>query len=257
MFNGDVAKSFHQLLGYGLTQLLFVRPILRILRMTSVLGSLFYHCHRYFGLKTCRLESGGSSWGISGSSCWSRWPSWWLEEKLQKCSAWKHLDIWNVLMSFIVFFMSCPATQRDDRWTRWCWAWKARCHWHMLGRTLPGPGVLLARRIFGRLGDLALVFFRLWLLCSFECYFRDLLIWMILFRRVSVCLSVRRGFTLSIFAYEFFTPWQGHRAWARNWLLNWGLPSFAFWRFSQLLPARVGHMHTVAQASLQRHDGHG
>ena len=28
---------------------------------------------------------------------------------------------------------------------------------------------------------------------------------MILFRRVSLCLSVRRGFTLSIFAYEFFT----------------------------------------------------
>ena len=84
-----------------------------------------------------------------------------------------------------------------------------------------------------------------------------LLIWMILFRRVSLCLCVRRGFTLSIFACEFVTPSKGHRAWARKWLLNWGLPRFAFWRFSQLLLARVEHMHTVAHASLQWHDGHG
>ena len=54
----------------------------------------------------------------------------------------------------------------DKRWTPWCWAWKAKCHWHAARRTLPGPSVSLARRM---LGDLARVFF------DSDCFYNGIL----------------------------------------------------------------------------------
>ena len=54
----------------------------------------------------------------------------------------------------------------DERWTPWCWAWKAKCHWHAARRTLPGPSVSLARRM---LGDLARVFF------DSDCFYNGIL----------------------------------------------------------------------------------